>query len=125
MPDVDVNACDKFGYTPLQVVGRYAQGPPRWTGPDESASRVVIAKMLLAYGAHPDLGGKTHIDGRPGGLGNSLFQALSSMWGAGDAQLARFLIDTVGIDVHEGFFHSTARLDGTGINGVADDGGAD
>ncbi|KAL1889994.1 hypothetical protein Sste5346_008573 [Sporothrix stenoceras] len=113
MPEVDVNASDKFGYTPLQAVARHAQGVERFTEAGESERRIAIVKMLLAGGARVD----TKLNDKP----NALLLALMPDGGRGDAELVRFLIDNVGIDIHEGFVGTTARLDGRGINGASDD----
>ncbi|KJR85044.1 uncharacterized protein SPSK_09498 [Sporothrix schenckii 1099-18] len=119
MPKVDVNASDKFGYTPLQSVARYALSAGPYTDPDEPARRMAIVKILLARGAVP-----RSTDGRPG-RPNPLLLVLMADHGQGDAALTRFFIDEVGIDVHAGFSWYTARLDGRGVNGVADDKGVD
>ncbi|CAK7207065.1 hypothetical protein SEUCBS139899_009873 [Sporothrix eucalyptigena] len=148
MPEVDINACDKFGYTPLQAVTRHSQ---RASSEDvgnhkESMRRIAIVRLLLAHGANmqaPDKSfervGQTVQDAfdasieqgefednlrplvyRPGGIGNALIQALARPAG-GDVDLTRMLIDEVGIDVHKGYFFATAAFDGRGCNGVADD----
>ncbi|KAL1889475.1 Palmitoyltransferase zdhhc13 [Sporothrix stenoceras] len=115
MPEVDVNASDKFGFTPLQAVAKHAVGVRPHTDPDEPARRMAIVKMLLAKGAVPrSTDGKL---GRP----NPLLLTLMADRGQGDAALTRFFIDELGINVHASFSWSTARLDGRGVNGVTDD----
>ncbi|CAK7200771.1 hypothetical protein SEUCBS139899_003470 [Sporothrix eucalyptigena] len=128
MPEVDVNASDKFGYTPLQSVARCAlsAGPDRpHMDPDEPARRIAIVKMLLAKGAVPRA-----TDGRPelhfrytgrAAQPDPLVLTLMADRGQGDSALTRFFIDKVGIDVHAGFSWCTARMDGRGVNGVADE----
>ncbi|CAK7210612.1 hypothetical protein SEUCBS140593_000890 [Sporothrix eucalyptigena] len=61
--DVDINACDKFGYTPLQAVARHAQRTvPSANGhgvdpaqaaavAEESKRRVAVVRLLPAHGA--------------------------------------------------------------------------
>ncbi|CAK7215354.1 hypothetical protein SBRCBS47491_002455 [Sporothrix bragantina] len=131
MPEVDVNASDKFGYTPLQSVSRCALSARSFEmnvphmDPDEPARRMAIVKMLLAKGAVPRA-----TTGRPephfrysgrAGRPNPLILTLMADRGLGDAALTRFFIDEVGINAHAGFTWCTARMDSRGVNGVADD----
>ncbi|KAL1889057.1 hypothetical protein Sste5346_009122 [Sporothrix stenoceras] len=150
MPEVDINAPDKFGLNPLQTVARHAYTR------GESQARIAIVRMLQAHGARagpPDKGyelvGQTvreatnaWIDSpveaseedewpkrqplvdRPGGVGNALIQAVTGLQGA-DVALVRVLVDEAGIDVHKGYFAPTACFQGTGTDGPADDAEAD
>ncbi|KAL1910806.1 hypothetical protein Sste5344_003349 [Sporothrix stenoceras] len=132
MPEVDINACYKFGYTPLKTT--------------ELMRRIAIVRILLAHGANMQVPNKSFervgqtVQGafdtsiehgeregnlrplvyRPGGIGNALIQALARPEG-GDVRLTRMLIDEVGIDIHKGYFFATAAFDSRGCNGVADD----
>lgn len=151
MPEVDINAPDKFGLNPLQTVARHAYTR------GESQARIAIVRMLLAHGARagaPDKGyelvGQTVREAenawcdrpaepgeeeggwpkrqplvdRPGGVGNALIQAVTGPQGV-DVELVRVLVDEAGSNVHEGYFAPTACFEGTGTDGPADDVEAD
>lgn len=59
MPEVDINACDKFGYTPLQAVARHSERTAQALDSHNdkhnyklSIQRMTIVRLLLGHGAN-------------------------------------------------------------------------
>ncbi|CAK7200770.1 hypothetical protein SEUCBS139899_003469 [Sporothrix eucalyptigena] len=92
MPEVDINACDNYGYTPLQTVARhtrrtipsadkdrYGVSPAEVAAIDEeSERRVEIVRQLLAHGANKEAPNKSFA--RVGQTAKEAFDACQSIW---------------------------------------------
>ncbi|KJR86516.1 uncharacterized protein SPSK_02272 [Sporothrix schenckii 1099-18] len=105
MPEVDINACDNYGYTPLQTVARHARrtipradrdrygvSPAEAVAMDkESERRVEIVRLLLAHSAKKEAPDKGFA--RIGQTAKEAFDACQSTWTENGFPDLRVLVD--------------------------------
>ncbi|KAL1888276.1 hypothetical protein Sste5346_009668 [Sporothrix stenoceras] len=105
MPEVDINACDNYGYTPLQTVARHARrtipsadrdrygvSPAEVAAMDEeSERRVEIVRLLLAHSAKKEAPDKSFT--RVGQTAKEAFDACEGTWAEDGYPDLRVLVD--------------------------------